>query len=135
MKLKQILYIISNLLFIAGTISCIYLYPNMIETGYLGFLFITTYLLHAIITIYYFLIKDEKLNNNIVENIVLIMLYAYIILITTKYKQLSNDIYEIDTLYFKINYVVASISLLSLTFNKILIRTNNNRNSPVSCLR
>lgn len=128
MKLKQILYIISNLLFIAGTISCIYLYPNMIETGYLGFLFITTYLLHAIITIYYFLIKDEKLNNNIVENIVLIMLYAYIILITTKYKQLSNDIYEIDTLYFKINYVVASISLLSLTFNKILIRTNNKRN-------
>lgn len=128
MKLKQILYIISNLLFIAGTISCIYLYPNMIETGYLGFLFITTYLLHAIITIYYFLIKDEKLNNNIVENIVLIMLYAYIILITTKYKQLSNDIYEIDTLYFKINYVVASISLLSLTFNKVLIRTNNKRN-------
>lgn len=128
MKLKQILYIISNLLFIAGTISCIYLYPNMIETGYLGFLFITTYLLHAIIIIYYFLIKDEKLNNNIVENIVLIMLYAYIILITTKYKQLSNDIYEIDTLYFKINYVVASISLLSLTFNKVLIRTNNKRN-------
>lgn len=125
MKKGSILYIISNILFILSTISVITLYPNIIEIGYLGFLFITTYLLHSIIIIYFFLIKDEKLNNNIVENIVLIMLYAYIVLISTKYNQLkNNDIYEIDNLYFKINYVVSSISLLSLTFNKFLIRAN-----------
>lgn len=125
MKKGSILYIISNILFILSTISVITLYPNIIEIGYLGFLFITTYLVHSIIIIYFFLIKDEKLNNNIVENIVLIMLYAYIVLISTKYNQLkNNDIYEIDSLYFKINYVVSSISLLSLTFNKFLIRAN-----------
>ncbi len=126
MKKGSILYIISNILFIFSTLACITLYPNIIEIGYLGFLFITTYLLHSIVIIYYFLIKDEKLNNNVVENIVLIMLYAYIILISSKYKQVTtNDIFEIDNLYFKINYVVSSISLLSLTFNKVLIRTNN----------
>lgn len=125
MKKGSILYIISNILFILSTISVITLYPNIIEIGYLGFLFITTYLVHSIIIIYFFLIKDEKLNNNIVENIVLIMLYAYIVLISTKYNQLkNNNIYEIDSLYFKINYVVSSISLLSLTFNKFLIRAN-----------
>ena len=81
MKISSNLYIISNILFILSTIACIYLYPNTIEAGYLGFLFIFTYLLHSITTLYFFIIKDEVINNNIIQNIVAILLYLYIILI------------------------------------------------------
>lgn len=117
------LYIISNIIYTIITICFIYLYPNLKQAGYPGFLLIITYLLHCIITIYLFTIKDQKLNNNTLQNISTIIIYLYILLIIYKYK--NNLTNQINIIYFKINYIIASISLLSITINKLIARTRN----------
>ncbi len=120
-KINKIIYIITNILFIFATIACIYLYPNMLETGLLGKIFLITYIIHGIFNIGLFLLKNDKEENDILQNLVSSFLYIYLILIAFRYVSSTNNlIYDVNTLYFKINYIISSISMVAITFNKIL---------------
>lgn len=123
MKKNNILYIITNILFIFATVACIYLYPNMIETGLLGTIFLITYIIHGIFNIGLFLLKNKKEEKDFLQNLVSSFLYIYLILIAFRYvSSVNNLVYDINILYFKINYIIASISMVAITFNKILIK-------------
>lgn len=122
--MNKIMYWLKNLLFILYLVSYIILVPNIFKIEIFGKIFLIIGILYTITFFILFLEKNDKLNYNIINNILSSLLYLYIFLIAYKYSTLK-DMYIFNTNYFKFNYIMITISTIAIIFNNYLIKTEN----------
>lgn len=124
----KFLYIIKNILFIPFIYALIRLLPNMLEVKIIGIVFLVIIIVGIIFELLSFLIKHNDLKYSDMTNIMSILLYIYICLITYKYIQTVNvPANVIDPLYFEINYILASLGMIGIIVNIFITIKNLKR--------
>ena len=118
-NIGKLLYRIKNVLFILFLIGCINLVPSLYEEGIMGILLLILFIIYSLTMFIFFLKKNSNLNNNIMNNILGIILYIYVYLISIKY--LDSLGIELNEMYFTINYIVLSISMIGMIFSSIVL--------------
>ena len=131
--MNKIMYWLKNLLFILYLVSYIILVPNIFKIEIFGKIFLIIGILYTITFFILFLEKNDKLNYNIINNILSSLLYLYIFLIAYKYLTLK-DMYIFNTNYFKFNYIMITISTIAIIFNNYLIKTENQVKTKKKCI-
>lgn len=119
-NLEKIIRAIKIVFFYLYILCLIKLLPNILTNDFTGIMFLILSILHIILVTLKFLIKDEKIDYDLFQNTMSIIIYIFIGLIALRYHQsLNNENMIINQMFFKINYVVANIGLLALIFNNI----------------
>lgn len=119
-NLEKIIRAIKIVFFYLYILCLIKLLPNILTNDFTGIMFLILSIIHIILVTLKFLIKDEKIDYDLFQNIMSIIIYIFIGLIALRYHQsLNNENMIINQMFFKINYVVANIGLLALIFNNI----------------
>lgn len=114
----NILYILKIILFIPFLCGLIQLIPSIFQTGIIGIIFLVLTILYILNSGLIFLIKDKKINNNLLQNIMSILLYVYISLIAYRYITINKEfLINQNDMYFKLNYIIAGIGMLGALFN------------------
>lgn len=126
-KVEKILYWLKNIAFFFFLFGSIKLLPNIDEIGIIGTIFLIFIIIYSIFNIGCFLKKDDNLNKDVIQNIISIFLYLYVYLIAMKYLQIEKEFLIINNIYFYINYIIASVSMIGLITNTCLIFSINKK--------
>lgn len=120
--MNKFIYWIKNILFFLYLYAYIKLVPNIYEVGVIGICFLLVGIFYILTMFYFYMKKDEKLNNNIPQNLLTIILYLYVFLVSYKYGTLSylDDFAYLR--YFQVNYFIIIISTFVLSINNFLIK-------------
>ena len=118
-KLSSIIYRLRNVLFLLFMVGLIRLIPNIKELEFIGTIFLFIYLL---LDLYFYGCKSKELNNNKFQNILVIFLYVYVFIVSQRYINSINDFtYEVDNMYYLINYIIISLSLICISINNFIL--------------
>lgn len=118
--MNKAVYWIKNLLFFLYLYGYIKLIPNIYDSGFIGILFLWFGILYICIFYYMFFKKINILNNSIPQNILSILLYLYVFLVSCKYNEI-NSYNIVNLFYFQINYLILVISTIGVIINNFLI--------------
>jgi len=126
--MKKVFYIIKNILFLPFLVSLYILFPNIKEMGIIGIIFLSLTIIYIIMELLSFLIQEKELKYKELTNIMSSLIYVYLSLIAYRYYNVSTSlIYEIDSLYFKINYLLLSVGMIAIMINICLVIKNLNK--------
>lgn len=121
-KGQIIIKIIKTILFFTFLYSLIRLIPNIVKSGFIGITFLVLSIIYILNEAFIYLIKEPKISNNLIQSIMNILLYVYIILLAYRYiASLTDPTYIIEESYFIINYIIASIGMIGTIFNTMTI--------------
>lgn len=118
-KLNQVLFWIKNIVYFLFLFGVIKLLPNIYNAGFVGILFLIIAICYIVLSFYFYLKKDEKLNNDAAQNFISIGVYLYVYLIAMKFIEIK-DFVTINNFYFITNYIIASVSMIGLVINNFL---------------
>ena len=60
--------------------------------------------------------------NNKFQNILVILLYIYVFIVSQRYINSINDFtYEVDNMYYLINYIIISLALICISINNFIL--------------
>lgn len=118
---NNVIYRIKNIAFFFFIAGYIKLIPNIFNQGIAGIIFLWLGIIYTLLMFVCYVKKNKDLNNNTFHNILSILLYLYIFFVASKYNQMIINNYTIDSLYFKINYLIASIAILGVGINSIIL--------------
>lgn len=121
-KLSSIIYRLRNILFILFMIGLIRLIPNIKELEFIGTIFIIFVFIYLLLDLYFYGCKSKELNNNKFQNILVILLYIYVFIVSQRYINSINDFtYEVDNMYYLINYIIISLALICISINNFIL--------------
>ena len=113
-KLNSIIYRLRNVLFLLFMVGLIRL---IIGTIFIIFVFI-----YLLLDLYFYGCKSKELNNNKFQNILVILLYIYVFIVSQRYINSINDFtYEVDNMYYLINYIIISLALICISVNNFIL--------------
>lgn len=121
--IKIVFLYIRHLSFIAFLGALIVLFPGFksYEVGNTCFL---VSIIYIVITFIVFLIKSKEEEYNLLNNFVLSFLHIYICLIAYKYSFSRTYVIGDSSNYFEFNFLIISICMTILTFNKLFMSSN-----------
>lgn len=121
-KLSSIIYRLRNILFILFMIGLIKLIPNIKELDFIGTIFIIFVIVYLLLDLYFYGCKNKYLNNNNFQNILVILLYIYVFIVSQKYINSINDFtYTIDNMYYLINYIIIVLAFICISVNNFIL--------------
>lgn len=123
-KLNKLFLYIRHISFIAFLIAIIVLYPSFkkYDLGNISFIISIIYI---IITFIMFFIKNNYEETSFFNNFVLCFMHMYICYVAYKYYLIKDYAITGDGRYFKFNFLMISICMIILCFNKIFIANND----------
>ena len=121
-KLNSIIYRLRNALFLLFMVGLIRLIPNIKELEFIGTIFIIFVFIYFLLDLYFYGFKSKELNNNKFQNILVIFLYVYVFIVSQRYINSINDFtYEVDNMYYLINYIIISLALICISINNFIL--------------
>ena len=121
-KLNSIIYRLRNVLFLLFMVGLIRLIPNIKELEFIGTIFIIFVFIYLLLDLYFYGCKSKELNNNKFQNILVILLYIYVFIVSQRYINSINDFtYEVDNMYYLINYIIISLALICISINNFIL--------------
>ncbi len=121
-KLNNIIYRLRNVLFLLFMVGLIRLIPNIKELEFIGTIFIIFVFIYFLLDLYFYGCKSKELNNNKFQNILVIFLYVYVFIVSQRYINSINDFtYEVDNMYYLINYIIISLALICISINNFIL--------------
>ena len=121
-KLNSIIYRLRNVLFLLFMVGLIRLIPNIKELEFIGTIFIIFVFIYLLLDLYFYGCKSKELNNNKFQNILVIFLYVYVFIVSQRYINSINDFtYEVDNMYYLINYIIISLALICISINNFIL--------------
>lgn len=121
-KLSSIIYRLRNILFLLFMIGLIRLIPNIKELEFIGTIFIIFVFIYLLLDLYFYGCKSKELNNNKFQNILVIFLYVYVFIVSQRYiNSISDFTYEVDNMYYLINYIIISLALICIIINNFIL--------------
>lgn len=119
---NKIFYRIKNLLFLLFLYGNIKLIPKLNSVGTIGKIYLIMVVIYTLFIAYAYFKKSDQLNSNITNNIISMVLYIYVYLISTR-------VLNIQMLhYFNVNYIIVFILMIQIFINSILLINNKNKN-------
>ena len=126
MKKNKLVQIIKLILFLIFLIGLTRLIPSALKVETIGTIFLIISIIYILTEAFIFLLKNKKISNNILQNIMKIILYIYVALLAYRYVNFAeNPIYVINENYFKLNFIITSIGMLGIIFNSLTILNEN----------
>ncbi len=123
-KLNKCFLYVRHVSFIAFLIAIIILYPAFMKYDLGNICFIISFL-YIISTFIMFFIKSINEENNLFNSLVLCFLHIYICYVSYRYYLIKDYAITGDGSYFKFNFLMISICMIILCFNKIIIAVDN----------
>ena len=123
-NINRLLLYIRHISFIAFLIAIIVLYPGFKKYN-LGNICLFVTFAYIIITFIMFFIKNKYEENSFFNNFVLCFLHIYICYVAYRYYLVKDYAIGGNDNYFGFNFLMISICMIILCFNKILIANNN----------
>lgn len=121
-KLNSIIYRLRNVLFLLFMVGLIRLIPNIKELEFIGTIFIIFVFIYLLLDLYFYGCKSKELNNNKFQNILVIFLYVYVFIVSQRYiNSISDFTYEVDNMYYLINYIIISLALICIIINNFIL--------------
>ena len=89
-KLNSIIYRLRNVLFLLFMVGLIRLIPNIKELEFIGTIFIIFVFIYLLLDLYFYGCKSKELNNNKFQNILVILLYIYVFIVSQRTSSIQD---------------------------------------------
>lgn len=129
---NTVLFYLKYLTFAGFIYATIVMYPGLISDK-IGIVCLVCAIIYILVSFAVFFKKTCSDRNNFLNGLVILLLHLYFMFLAYKYITLNGFLIENYRL-FQLNYVVAGLAILILTFNKILfcfydLDKDDNKNS------